>query len=112
MALSLYTGKRLLVLVAHGAIDNRTAVCVAGFGSLQWNAQADASQNPSDACNENSKQERPVNHVWHDFRQDAPPKIHHPTNTNRYRTKENKVVGRGFVTENRRTEESSVPAQV
>ena len=47
MALSLYTGKRLLVLVAHGAIDNRTAVCVAGFGNLQWNSQADASQNPS-----------------------------------------------------------------
>ena len=33
MALSLYTGKRLLVLDAHGAIDNRTAGCVAGFGT-------------------------------------------------------------------------------
>jgi hypothetical protein len=87
MALSRYTGKRLLVLVADGAIDNRTAGCVPGFGSLQWNAQADAFQNPSDASNENNKQERPVNHVLHDFRQDAPPKIHRPTNTNRYRTK-------------------------
>jgi len=96
MALSLYTGKRLLVLVAHGAIDNRTAVCVAGFGSLQWNAQADASQNPSDASNENDKQERPVNHVLHDFRQEAPPKIHRTTNTTRYKTKRKHVRGTCF----------------